>query len=74
MPGLDHGINLAGDGQDQRGFAAPIRSQNRHVLAGANVQVHVVQHDAVAARHVDIFELEELFGIEVWIDFFAVIG
>ena len=58
--GLDDGIDLAGDGEDEGGFAATVGSENGHVFAGANRQVHVVQHDAIAACDVDMLELKKL--------------
>jgi hypothetical protein len=54
------GIDLAGHGHDQRRFAAAVRPQNGHVLAGADGQVHIVQHHALAARHVDRAQFEKL--------------
>ena len=59
-PRLHDGINLAGHGQNQRRLAAAVRPENRHMLAGANRQVHVVQHHALAARHVHLAQFEKL--------------
>ena len=63
-PRLGDGIELAGHGQDQRGFAAAVRPQNRHMLPGANGQVHIVQHHAVAARHVHLAQFKKLARLE----------
>jgi hypothetical protein len=40
------------------------------MLTGANLQIHVVQYQAIAARHVDVFEFKKLFEIEARWDFF----
>ena len=59
--GLHDGVNLAGDGENQGGLAAAVGAENRNVLAGAEVEVDVVQHNAVAARDVDVSQRKE-FG------------
>ena len=57
---LDDGINLAGDGEDEGGFSASVGAEDGHVLAGADGEIDVVEHDAVAAGHVDLAQREEL--------------
>ena len=47
-------VELAGHGEDQRGLAAAVGAENGHVLAGADGEVDVVEHDAVAARHINL--------------------
>ena len=60
----NYGIDLARNGKDQRGFAASIGAKDGDMLTGANGQVDVVEHDAIAARYVDVFESEKLVLIE----------
>ncbi len=60
MPGLHHGINLAGHGQDERGFAAAVGAHDGHMLAGANAQIDIVQHHAVAAGHVYLLQFKKM--------------
>ena len=65
--GLDDRVNLAGHGEDERGFAAAVGPENGHVLAGADGEVDVVEHDAIAAGHVDLAKLEELRCFGLWL-------
>ena len=65
MSGLHDGIDLAGDGEDQRGLAAAVGAEDRDMLAGADAEVDVVQHDAIAARHVHVFQLEKLMFVDL---------
>jgi hypothetical protein len=55
-----HGVELAGDGQDERGFAAAVGTENGHVLARADAEMDVVQHHPLAARHVHPAQLKEI--------------
>ena len=55
--GLNDGIELAGHGEDERGFAAAVGAEDGDVLAGADGEVDVVQDDAVAARDVDVAQV-----------------
>ena len=59
MSGLDDGVDLAGHGEDERGFAAAVGAEDGDVLAGADGEIHVVQDDAIAARDVDVAHFEE---------------
>ncbi len=63
-PRLDDGIDLAGNGQDQRGLAASVGAKDGDMLAGANGEVHVVENDAIAARDVNIPQFEKLILID----------
>lgn len=58
--GLNDGIDLAGDGEDERGFAAAVRTEDGDVFTAADGEVDVVEDDAVAARDVDVAEVEEV--------------
>ncbi len=58
---LHDGVDLAGDGEDECGFSAPVGAENGNMLAGANAEVDVVKHDAVAARDIDLAQFEK-FG------------
>lgn len=62
--GLDDGIKLAGDGEDERGLAASVGAEDADMLAGADFEVDVVEDGAVAAGDVDLGEGEEGIGIE----------
>ena len=61
--GLDDGIDLAGDGEDQSGFTAAVGAEDGDVLPGADGEVDIVQDDAIAAGNVDIAEVEEIVRI-----------
>ena len=56
---LEDGIELAGDGQNERGFAAAIGTEDGDVLAGADSEIDVVEHDTVAAGDADVAEAKE---------------
>ena len=58
--GLNDGIELAGDGEDKRGLAAPIGAEDGDMLAGADGEVDVVEDDAFAPRDVDVAKVEEV--------------
>jgi hypothetical protein len=62
--GLNDGIELAGHGENERGFAAAVRPENGDVLAGANVEIDVVQNNAIAARDVDRAHFEKGLRID----------
>ena len=62
-PGREHGIDLAGHGHDERGLAAAVGAEDRDVLAGVDLQVDVVQHHPVAARYIDLAQLEKPAGL-----------
>lgn len=51
--GLDDGIELAGDGEDEGGLAASVGAEDGDVFAGADGEVDVVEDDAVSAGDVD---------------------
>jgi len=71
---LDHGIDLAGDGEDQGRFPTAIGPEDGDMLAGADGEVHVVQDDAVASRDVDIPQFEKLIRIKRQLGFGWAIG
>ena len=49
--------------EDQRRLAATIRPQNRHMLPRTNLQVHIVQHDTIAARHIHLRQFKKLLVV-----------
>ena len=51
-------IAFAGDGLDQRGFAAAVRSQDRDVLAESDPQRNFFQRERLAAHDGDVFEFD----------------
>ncbi len=61
---LNNRVDLTGNGEDQRGLAAPVGAQDCDMLAGAKGEVHVVEHDPIAARNVHVLQFEELVGID----------
>lgn len=63
--GLDDGIKLAGDGEDERGLAASVGAEDADMLAGADFEIDVVEDGAVSTGDVDLGEGEEGIGIEV---------
>ena len=63
-PRLHNGVDLAGDGKDQRGLTASVGSEDGDMLTGANGQVDVAEHDPIAAGNVDVFEFEKLVLID----------
>ena len=56
----EYGVELACHGEDERGFAATVRAEDGHMLAGANSQVDVVQHHSIAARHIYVAQRKKL--------------
>ena len=62
--GCDDGIALAGEGADQRGFAAAIGAEDGDVFAiGDAAEGDVVKDDVVAARDADVAHEKEVgFG------------
>src|ERR1700744_283684 len=56
---LDDGVALAGDGLDEGRFAAAVGAEDRDVLAGANSEVDVVEHDIVATGHIDMLKFQK---------------
>lgn len=64
--GLNDGIDLAGDGEDERGFAAAVGAKDGDMFAGADGEIDVVQDDALAAGNVDIAQFQELIEIDVF--------
>ena len=61
----DDGIELAGHGEDERGFSASVGAENGDVLAGADAEVDVVQHHAITARHVHVAQFKKLCAVTV---------
>lgn len=62
--GLDDGVDLAGDGENERGFAAAVWSEDGDVFSGADGEVDVVEDDPVAAGDVDILQFEKTIQID----------
>ena len=62
--GLNDGIDLAGDGEDERGFAAAVGAEDGDVFAGADGEIDVVKDDALAAGDVDIAQFEKPIEID----------
>src|SRR6202042_706683 len=61
---LNDGIELAGHGENERGFAAAVGPENGDVLAGADAEIDVVQDNAIAARDVDRAHFEKGLRID----------
>jgi hypothetical protein len=59
--GHDDGVALAGDGANERGFAAAVGAEDGDVLALLDAEGKIVQDDVVAARDADVLHEEE-FG------------
>jgi hypothetical protein len=53
---LNDWVALAGDGLDQRGFAAAVRAENSNMLTGVDREVDIVKNDVVSASDVDVSE------------------
>ena len=62
--GLNDGINLAGDGKDERRFSTAVGTEDGDMLSGADGEVHVVEDDSIAACNVDLLQFEELIAID----------
>jgi hypothetical protein len=58
--GRDDGIALAGDGFDQRRFAAAVGAENGEVLAISDAQGDIVEDDIVATGDADVAHREEV--------------
>ena len=60
-----NGIDLAGHGEDEGGLAAAVGAEDGDVLAGADGEVDVVKDDAIAARDVDVAQVEKMARIDL---------
>ena len=58
--GRDDGVALAGDGFDQRRFAAAVGAEDGDVFAVGDAEGDVVEDDVVAARDADVAHDEEV--------------
>jgi len=61
--GKDEGVDFAIHGANEGGFPAAIGAENGYVLACLDVEVDIVEDDAVSEGDVDIGHAEELFRV-----------
>ena len=57
-PFANHGVAFTGDGLDQRGFAATVRSQHRNMFVHTHPQAEVVEDDLFSAHYADVAQIE----------------
>ena len=72
--GLNDGIDLAGDGENQRRLAAAIGAEDGDMLACADGEMHVMKDDAIAARDIHVGEFEKMVRIGRSGDFVGSMG
>src|SRR5208283_2729374 len=57
--GIEQWVTFAGDGFDQRGFAATVRAEDSDVLAGFDREAEAVQGQPLAALYRDVGEFQQ---------------
>lgn len=72
--GLDDGVDLAGDGENKRGFAAAIGTEDGDVFPGTDGEIYIVKNDAFSARNVDVGQFEKTVGLRSRGDFVCSLG
>ena len=57
--GKGEGVELAGDGLEQGGFAAAVGTEDGNVFAGLDEEVDVAEDRGLAAGYVDVLEVKD---------------